>query len=369
MILRNEAGTRLRCDFCHSIPAAPLDTLLEAFVTGLDNEYENALEGVGWEGREGGFQWHPQWDTWDLVTEFGDIFSSEELLDAVRAAVYNITWVEKDFITRRQDDVLIEAWDRFCEAVKYETRFVFWLLPHDEDPGPGEISPARILDQVGRLIEQLNLVRLLPSGYRIWRARTHDTPAIKHVASKLGTASRKHALWANRMSPAGIPMFYGSTDARTARAEVTFESERAHVTWCQFELTADLPVVDLTQIPAEPSMFDPELGSMRRQIRFLNTFVEQLSSRVKPKHAQIDYVPTQIVTEYLLRVHRGGDQVGGLIYRSSIAEGSCVALDLRKDHCIDPQTAPADDSAYLRLVTNSIRSDAITEVNRSMRTP
>ena len=366
IILRDQTQADLQCDFCGSIPAAHFDTLLEAFVNGLHNEYENALEGVGWEGREGGFQWQPQWDTWDLVTEFWDVLPSEKLLDAVRTAVHDITWVEKDFITRRRDDVLVEAWDRFCKAVKYKTRFVFWLLPHDRDPGPGEISPAGILDQVGRLIEQLNLVRILPAGYRVWRARTHDNPVIKHVASKLGTAPRKRSLRANRMSPAGIPMFYGSTDANTAIEEVIFESEHAHVTWCQFELTADLAVVDLTQIPAEPSMFDPELGSMRRQIRFLNMFVEQLSGRVKPRHAQIDYVPTQIVTEYLLRVHGGGDRVGGLIYRSSIADGSCLALDVRKRHCIDPETAAAGDSAHLKLVTTSVGSGAIPEVKRSM---
>ena len=40
----------------------------------------------------------------------------------------DITWVEKDFITRRRDHVLTEAWDRFCEAVKHKTRFVIWLL-------------------------------------------------------------------------------------------------------------------------------------------------------------------------------------------------------------------------------------------------
>ena len=181
-ILRENEDADLRCDFCSSVPAAHLDTLLEAFVNGLRNEYENALNGVGWDGREGGFQWHPKWDTWDLVDDFYWVFSSGELLDAVRAAVHDITWVEKDFITRRPDDVLIEAWDRFCEAVKHKTRFVVWLLPPDDDDlAPGEIPPARILEYVERFIERLNLVQHIPSGQQnMARPHTWHVPDRTH---------------------------------------------------------------------------------------------------------------------------------------------------------------------------------------------
>jgi len=360
-ILRENEDADLRCDFCSSVPAAHLDTLVEAFVNGLRNEYENALEGVSWDGREGGFQWHSQWDTWELVGDFHWVFSSEELLETVAAAVHHITWVEKDFITRRRDDVLIEAWDRFCEAVKHKTRFVVWLLqPDDDDLAPGEIPPAKILEHVTSLIERLNLVRDLPAGHRVWRAHTYCTSPAKRTASDLGTVPKGLALKANRMSPAGIPMFYGAVDADTAITEVAYASDDTHVTWCQFELTADLRVVDLTRLPPEPSMFDPKLGSVRRQIRFLDMFVQQLSDRVEPEHGQIDYVPTQIVTEYLLHFHGGGDRVRGLVYESSLADGSCVALDIPNAHCIDPGTSPAPNFAQLQLVADSIGSDAIT---------
>ena len=153
-ILRQSEDEDLRCDFCGSVPAAPLDTLLEAFHNGLSNEYEDAIDGVGWDGREGGYQWNPQWDTHELVHEFYDDFANEELLEAVCAAMPDITWVEKDFVTRRRDKVLIEAWDRFCKAVKHKTRFVIWLLkPEDNDLYPGEVSPAKVLEQITWLIE------------------------------------------------------------------------------------------------------------------------------------------------------------------------------------------------------------------------
>ena len=136
-MLRNEQDSELRCDFCSGTPAASFDVLLEGFVSGLRHEYEDALAGVIWDGRGGGYQWQPQWDTWDLIDDFEWVFVGEDLLSAVREAVHDITWVESDFVTRRRDIVLTESWDHFCEIVKHETRFVFWLLPHDNDLGAG----------------------------------------------------------------------------------------------------------------------------------------------------------------------------------------------------------------------------------------
>ena len=360
-ILRESEDDGVCCDFCGSVPAAALDTLLEAFFKGIRNEYDRAIDHVGWDGREGGFQWPRTWDTYDLIElvhEFYDIFSSEDLLKAVHEAVHDITWVEEDFATRRRDDVLTEAWDRFCEAVKHKTRFVIWFQNlEDDDPYTGEISPAKILEHITSLFEPLDLVRVLPAGHRVWRARPHSAP-IEHTASQLGTVPEELALRSNRMSPAGIPMFYGADDSDTAIEEVAFSSKDTHVTWCEFELTEDLQVVDLTQLQPEPSMFDPELGRWWRYIRFLHMFVEQLTARVETEHEDIEYVPTQIVSEYLLHVLDEGERIRGLIYQSSIAQGACVALDIRNDHCIGPETPAESNSPHLRLVADSISSTA-----------
>lgn len=81
-----------------------------------------------------------------MVDDFAEVFVGEDLLDAVREAMHLITWVEKDWVTRRRDDVFNEAWDRFCEAVKFKARFVFWKIADDDNRGAGEIHPAEILD-------------------------------------------------------------------------------------------------------------------------------------------------------------------------------------------------------------------------------
>ena len=163
--------------------------MVEAFVKGLRNEYEDPVDGVGWDGREGGDQWNPQWDTHELVHEFYDDFASEELLEAVCAAMPDITWVEEDFVTRRRDDVLIEAWDRFCEAVKHKTPFVIWLLrPEEDDLYPGEVSPAKILEHITWLVESLNLVRILPAGNHRNPPSEHFMPTV--MVAPLGSIDR-----------------------------------------------------------------------------------------------------------------------------------------------------------------------------------
>ena len=164
-------------------------------------------------------------------------------------------------------------------------------------------------------------------------------------------------------------MFYGADDIATALKEVAHDSKDTYVTYAQFELSVAIPVVDLTSLPAEPSMFDPKLGAMRRQIRFLHMFVDQLSSRVPPSREQIEYVPTQIVCEYLLHIHGGGNRARGLIYHSSLSKGKCVALNILNDHCIDRAADAPEDDVCLKLLTDSVASLPISEVDGYLSLP
>ena len=93
-------------------------------------------------------------------------------------------------------------------------------------------------------------------------SRSYQITVLHRWASQLGTVPEELAFRSNRMSPAGIPIFYGADNSDSAIEEVASSSEDTHVTWCEFELTEDLQVVDLTQLQPEPSMSDPELGRL-----------------------------------------------------------------------------------------------------------
>jgi len=346
------------CDFCGTSPAAPLDSLLAVFVNGLKNEYGTADdENVSWDSVEGGYQWGKTWDTWDLIHyEHGDVLTGDGLTKAVSRSVVDTTWVEKNFAWRRRDEVLGDAWGQFCEMVKYQTRYVLWLrddVDLDEAQRTGEVPPAMVLQEVGHLLERLGVcVRILPPGFGLWRARAHTEGQILATASDLGTAPREHATQANRMSPAGISMFYGAIEQATAIREVAVRSKNKLATSGRFKTSRSCTVVDFTRLPETPSMFDPEWGSAWRYLRFLNSFTTALSEPARYTYEQIDYVPTQIVTEYLLRIFLGGKGVDGLLYASALTGEVCAVLDVPHDRCV-AQTPGWEDGDELRLGLSS----------------
>jgi hypothetical protein len=261
----------------------------------------------------------------------------------------------RSFIEPRRDQALAAGWERFCEAVQYQTRYLFWLRQDDEPGlGAGDIPASHILDELGKLIVALDLVHEEPAGHRIWRARTHPGPSVAWGASDLGTAPRERATQANRMSPAGIPMFYGAEDPATAIQEVAVRAAEEHdwVTVGAFETSLPCVVVDFTSLPTVPSMFDPERGRQRRQLLFLHQFVAQLSQPARETYEQIDYVPTQIVTEYLLRIFAKGKLLTGLLYPSALTGATSAVLDIPHDHCVDraPSVETDKETGRPRLV-------------------
>lgn len=326
------------CSFCDSSPAAPLDALLEAFVAGLRRLYDYARDELFWDGREGGYQGDTI-DSWDVIGEFEHFLLGEGLPDAVRDALADELWVAKDWAVPAIEVLLTEGWDRFCDQVKYETRYVMWRKPADARRTPDQIEPARVLDAVGDLVDFYpeQLVAQLDPATPLWRARPHDAREDVSSAKELGTTPVKKSQ-SNRMSPAGIPMFYAALDADTAVAEATQSTTHKHVTVGAFHATAVGKLLDLTHLKPVPSIFAPD-GDERGQWLFLHHFEKTL--RAKPSHEAIDYVPTQIVTEYFLRIFGEGNFFDGVVYTSDVVEGqTCIVLDIRNEECLDPPAGP-----------------------------
>lgn len=80
------------------------------------------------------------------------------------------------------------------------------------------------------------------------------------------------------MSPAGIPMFYGSSDPETVTAEMG-HSKFPVATVAEFETLRDLRLMDLNEIPPVPSLFDDELAPDRPAFLFLRNLAVRSASR------------------------------------------------------------------------------------------
>jgi len=286
-------------------------------------------------------------DSCDLVGIFEEYLTGPGLADAVRRSLNDEEWVQRDWAVPLADEALRDSWDHFVRQVKYETRFVFWRLPIEPDHPPGEIPPSQILEAVGQLVDifpETLTIEVEPDTL-LWRARPHNAATSAKTGADLGTAPLE-SFKSNRLSPVGIPMFYGALDAVTAELEACQDKKDEYVTTGAFRASRFLKLLDLTSLPRVPSIF-ADNADERPQWTFLDYFARQL--RQKPVQSDIDYVPTQVVTEFFLRVYGEGDFFDGVMYHSDVTGGDrCVVVDVRNDGCVDIESG-WDSCDQLRL--------------------
>jgi len=127
------------------------------------------------------------------------------------------------------------------------------------------------------------------------------------------------------MNPAGIAYLYTALDPETAAKEVGATRRGGGTPFLsKFELGHDVTVFDLTEFPPEPSIFDIGNKSHRDTRKLIEAFSLSISTPV-PKNGSehIDYVPSQVVCEYLAQAFelRPCSTLGGLIYASAVHEG------------------------------------------------
>jgi len=318
------------CSFCGTDPAAEFDVFMDAFMVGVRNCFEQVENGYVF----------PTVDSWDLPGEFDELAADRvaaTVTGAIQTCLVDKTYASRWWLALEPHQAYSSAWREFREQIMYRTRFVFWVGKDDAEDyeGAGQVSVSKVLKAIGELLRHFTLVVPLPAGTRIWRARGHDdlTDSANWGAHDLGTNSPERSTSSTRMSPAGIPLFYGAEKRTTALDEVSPADDREYFTVAEFTSTAAITVIDLTRVPQTPSVFDPELGRWHGELRFLNELVADLRKPVDNARSNLDYVPTQVFCEYFLRVFDDTD-VRGLVWTSAAAAGRCFALDIPQSHCV-----------------------------------
>ncbi|MBS1826212.1 MAG: RES domain-containing protein [Acidobacteria bacterium] len=420
-----ENGEPGECAFCETDAEAaetlcvPFDALMDVIGDGINWAYSSADdEGQPYETAEGGYIFSESvFDTYDLVVEEIGL----DVADAVRQAVIDALpaqmWCRSGFWSLSRDEALRFGWQSFVEKVKYQTRFLFTLperkhaaaptpkpssntmappvrdaddlggpvvrlrMPDDSDEfapdeqmDDGESIPAyRMLDSIGEVVERFDLTRTAQKGELLYRVRVADKGLAFSTVSELGPPSRENARQPNRMSPAGIVMFYGALDRATALAE-TFQPDRSgasnkNVWIARFKVLRDLTLLDLTKLPAVPSMFDADNRHDRADILFLRSFVRDLVQPIeRDGREHIEYVPTQIVTEYFRHRFRteSGRSLDGILYRSSKRrKGIACVLFVDSEQCGAPTDRWSPPEQVLALVEDQIEVlDGAAEISK-----
>lgn len=409
-----ENGEPGECAFCETDAeeaetlCVPFDALMDVIGGGINWAYSSADdEGQPYETAEGGYIFSESvFDTYDLVVEEIGLDVAEAVQRAVIKALPNQMWCRSGFWSLSRDEALHFGWHRFVEKVKYQTRFLFTLperkhtsaptarpssganaapAPHPDDFGDpvlglrmpddldefapeeqmddGEGIPAyKMLDSIGEVVDRFDLTSTTHKGELLYRVRVADKGVSFSTVSELGPPSRENAKQPNRMSPAGIVMFYGALDRATALAE-TFQPDRSNASnkniWiARFEALRDLTLLDLTKLPAVPSIFDSDNRHDRDEILFLRSFVRDLVQPIeRDGREHIEYVPTQIVTEYFRHRFRTGSgrSLDGILYRSSKRKkGIACVLFVDSEQCGAPTERWIQQEQVLALVEDQI---------------
>lgn len=218
---------------------------------------------------------------------------------------------------------MIYGWEDFVRTVKHKSRFFFSTISAPNENVPTDHTPSEMLAEIGRAVSDLGLVRSWPVGSQLFRVRNREADAIWPLdATQLGPPSNEKAQ-AQRMNPAGISYFYLAKERETALAEVVREPH-CQAAVALFRLCRDLWLLDLTQFPKFPSIFDRKHRAERELLLFLFAFTRQISEPVKKDGREhIDYVPSQVVSEYFAKIYRmaDGNPLDGMAYESAVRPG------------------------------------------------
>jgi len=323
-LLVNENLGSNTCDYCEEecpdlLIAAPFNRIMERIYESVSKEYADAQDvGMPWAESDWVFE---QVYIQDVLEDFDPGWAAKLCEDIASCFDPNTYWVKHsggDWASTAPSDALLYGWDSFKEQVLTKTRYLFLAEPEDGalSGRPDHIPIASMLSALGRTCVQENCVKVIPAGTVFYRVRHAENKGYFTTFSEMGVPPVGIAK-AGRMNPAGISYLYLAYGKETAEKEVLEWSKRWFT--AKFKSKVDIPIIDFSVTPNPPSIFEPKLYQSRHNSYFLHDFIKDLAAPVsKDEKVHIDYVPTQIVSEFFRYMFKdkNGFGIQGIKYPS-----------------------------------------------------
>jgi hypothetical protein len=323
--IREEGGPR-GCSACQKFdsPTAKFHKIAKLIETCIRRYYGRAVDQLGYCSAEGGYL-GPHWDSWEILEKMSLELPRDDgtLFDSIAQTMVDEVWCDFDSGALDLDDALWTSWQRFCETVKHERRFFFHATGRDDQDS---LSPASLLSHIAAVGENIGLIKEIPAGTGFWRARTDISKGKRVGAADFGPPPVEHTLQSNRMNPAGIPMLYLASTIATALKETKTVTAKVGL----WRATRPLRVLDLRTLPPAPGMFSDADRTPALTLSFLHDFAADIMKPVaRDQHVHVDYLPSQVVTEFVRDYQFEGGVVDGIAYASTVhRRGWNIALFL-----------------------------------------
>jgi hypothetical protein len=337
------------CSYCAAErPVADVDEVIKYLLEAISFEYEDGTD-APWDSEEGKYFIETYLIRDIIEREFsGDLFNSPELEEDLADALDNRMWVQKDWQILNRREGLSLSWREFCEAVKHRTRYLFFEPePVSDEHDPEYVGPAGMLSELQSLIRRYRLTKNIPAGSHLYRVRCGS---VSYTSPKdLGPPPDEVASQ-SRMSAAGISCMYAADDIETAIEEAR-EDSKPLASIGTFETLVDVVILDLTTAPPRPSILERGATYERGESGFLLGLIVDVSKSIeKDNRIHTEYVPTQVVAEYIrhnLKVD--GKQVDGIMYSSSKGKGNNFVFFVDSRYIEGSGSYPAKEPRF-RLV-------------------
>jgi hypothetical protein len=327
-----------RCSYCSCRSrrnAVAVDEVVDAINTFISADWDDA--GEYW--MDGDYV-TTTYSVFDILyeLEFGE---SEELLNDLANAIGDGLWCRRDGGFRLEPhEALNWSWERFSQFVKHNGRYFVLNIKFVRSWNEEGVTPDQFLKSLANCVNECGLIKSY-SNCNFFRVRLSAKQKFTK-ASELGPPSPDQAKQSNRMSPVGVPAFYGALDVKTAVIETYNPQKKSRqiATVAQFRSRRSLRLLDLTNIPDAPSALRIDQFDLRHNLLFLSKFARDVAKPIDHDGSSehIDYVPTQVITEYFRLIYGRGrsGKVDGILYDSARnAGGVCCVLFFGQDDCVD----------------------------------
>jgi hypothetical protein len=304
------------CDYCHKeVNVVEFEELMNFIMERISIFYEDAANFMSYNSREGGYLgeiYTPD----ELIQEQVELDADPfEVIEDIVNCIDDIAWAQPDLYYDNITDELEYQWQYFKKLIKHTSRYLF------SSGNSIESKAFKILQQVGKSIVTLNIIKKLPKGTKLYRCRQHNLKLKLSSIQEITSPPNDLAIYPNRFSPSGISMFYSAFDSETSILETISRENKSnkYITIGEFETLDDYYVVDFSKLKL-PSFFSIKNKRKYYLQQFLYGFAKDITNDIKKDGQEhTEYVPTQVVTEFLKFTFNKNRKykIEGIIYPSS----------------------------------------------------
>jgi len=258
----------------------------------------------------------------EIAEDILEFLSSEHQFDIHDGGYDYYDTAEEKYVIRLPDDRQYrDLWESFCESLKHDRRFFSDVAEERLDEILGPILRGENTDYGAAI----RTITPHDENRFVYRARVANDDASRRAIfaapiKQLGPPPPAQCT-AGRMNVTGIPVFYGSFDVATCVAETRVPVGGSSIVGC-FEVARPLRLLDLTQLSSienRLSYFHPDYLRAQAYQSFLRGFHNEIKRPVIPGREALEYLPTQVVAEYLWT--RDENRVDGIIFGSAQMSG------------------------------------------------